>query len=214
MKTESDPGVDVAVSEGRRERNKREKLERIIDAARHLFHAQGYDNTTTQKIADAAGIAAGTLFLYAKSKEDLLILVFRDEMTQLIEDTYRKIKKSDSLLKQTMRLFNGFIQYHGRDVAIARELIRELTFLSNEARIADMNNIANAIVGKLSYLVDNSKERGQLRAGVDTKLFARCLYSIYYQQLQTWLSGYASRRAFQKNLESMLALIIEDKSLF
>jgi ssDNA-specific exonuclease RecJ len=130
----------------------------------------------------------------------------------LIEDTYRKIKKSDSLLKQTMRLFNGFIQYHGRDVAIARELIRELTFLSNEARIADMNNIANAIVGKLSCLVDNAKERGKLRAGVDTKLFARCLYSIYYQQLQTWLSGYASRRTFQKNLESMLALIIEDKS--
>ena len=82
----------------------------------------------------------------------------------------------------------------------------------NPARTADINNIANAIVSRLSYLVDGAKERGQLRASLDTKLFARCLYSIYYQQLQTWLSGYVSRRVFQKNLESMLALLIEDKS--
>jgi hypothetical protein len=75
-----------------------------------------------------------------------------------------------------------------------------------------MNNIANAIISKLSCLVDSAKERGHFRASVDTKLFARCLYSIYYQQLQTWLSGYVSRRVFQKNLEAMLALIIEDKS--
>ena len=200
------------VSEGRRERNKREKLERIVDASRHLFHTQGYANTTTQQIATAAGIAAGTLFLYVKSKEDLLVLVFREEMGQLIEDTYGKIKKSDSLLKQTMRLFNGFIEYHARDVAISRELIRELTFLSNEARVADINNIAGAITSKLSFFVDRAKERGKLSEGVDSSLFAQCLFSIYYQQLQNWLSGYVSRRVFQRNLESMLALIIEGKT--
>jgi AcrR family transcriptional regulator len=59
--------------ESRRERNKRDKLARIVAAARALFQTQGYDKTTTQQIARAAEIASGTLFLYAKSKEDLLL---------------------------------------------------------------------------------------------------------------------------------------------
>ena len=60
---------------GRRERNKQEKLERIIAAARELFDEHGVDAVTTQQIADKADIGTGTLFLYAKSKSELLLLV-------------------------------------------------------------------------------------------------------------------------------------------
>ena len=67
---------------GRRERNKQEKLARIVGAARALFRDQGFTETTTQQIAEAADIGAGTLFLYARSKEDLLVMVFRDEMIE------------------------------------------------------------------------------------------------------------------------------------
>src|SRR5438270_7531666 len=60
---------------GRRERNKQEKLERITAAARELFAEHGVDEVTTQQIADRADIGTGTLFLYAKSKGELLLLV-------------------------------------------------------------------------------------------------------------------------------------------
>src|SRR5690349_16076844 len=60
---------------GRRERNKQQKLERITAAARELFAERGVDEVTTQEIADHADIGAGTLFLYAKSKGELLLLV-------------------------------------------------------------------------------------------------------------------------------------------
>ena len=62
----------------RREQNKREKRGRIIAASRALFAHKGFDATTTQEIAEAAQIGIGTLFLYAKTKEDLLIQVFHD----------------------------------------------------------------------------------------------------------------------------------------
>jgi len=58
----------------RREQNKAEKRGRIIAAARALFAHKGFEATTTLEIAEAAGVAAGTLFLYAKTKDDLLIL--------------------------------------------------------------------------------------------------------------------------------------------
>ncbi|MFM9442154.1 TetR/AcrR family transcriptional regulator [Streptomyces acidiscabies] len=55
-------------SVGRRERNKQEKLDRIVAAARELFAERGVDEVTTQQIADKADIGTGTLFLYAKTK--------------------------------------------------------------------------------------------------------------------------------------------------
>jgi TetR/AcrR family transcriptional regulator len=60
---------------GRRERNKEEKRERIVAAASQLFSNQSLDEVTTQQIANAAGIGEGTLFLYAKNKGELLLMV-------------------------------------------------------------------------------------------------------------------------------------------
>ena len=60
---------------GRRERNKQDKLERITAAARELFTEHGVDDVTTQQIAEKADIGTGTLFLYAKTKGELLLLV-------------------------------------------------------------------------------------------------------------------------------------------
>jgi TetR/AcrR family transcriptional regulator len=59
---------------GRRERNKQEKLERITSVARELFAQKGISEVTTQEVAQRADIAAGTLFLYAKTKGELLLL--------------------------------------------------------------------------------------------------------------------------------------------
>ena len=60
---------------GRRERNKQQKLERITAAASELFAEHGIEDVTTQQIADKADIGTGTLFLYAKTKGELLLLV-------------------------------------------------------------------------------------------------------------------------------------------
>ncbi|MFH1502541.1 MAG: TetR/AcrR family transcriptional regulator [Candidatus Eisenbacteria bacterium] len=55
--------------------NKREK---IISAAAKFFGDKGYHNTTTAEIADAAGVAAGTIYIYFRSKEELLVAVFEE----------------------------------------------------------------------------------------------------------------------------------------
>ncbi|HZU35991.1 MAG TPA: helix-turn-helix domain-containing protein [Gemmataceae bacterium] len=46
--------------------------QRILEAARQLFAAKGFEASTTRDIADAAGIASGTLFNYFTTKEALL----------------------------------------------------------------------------------------------------------------------------------------------
>jgi AcrR family transcriptional regulator len=195
--------------EGRRERNKREKRDRIVAVSRELFQKQGFSNTTVQQISEGAQVAAGTLFLYAKSKEELLILVFRDEMLELVEMAYSAIDQDASFLEQVSALFKRFIAYHARDVAIARELIREITFLTNRDRASDLIAITQAIVKKLAALTDRAAVRGELDPNIDRMLFANCLFSIYYQQLQMWLSGYVTRKQFERSLAGMLAQMVD-----
>lgn len=75
----STPPGDLHVS--RRERNKRDKQKRILDAASALFGAHGYSAVTTEQIAESADIGTGTLFRYFPTKADLLVAV----MNRLLE---------------------------------------------------------------------------------------------------------------------------------
>lgn len=193
--------------ESRRERNKRDKLARIVAAARALFQTQGYDKTTTQQIARAAEIASGTLFLYAKSKEDLLLLVFNDEMRELIERVYAELPDDDDVVEAAMGLFKGFIDYHEQDVDIARALIRELTFVSNPERSDEVRATVTAIRAKLGSIVTRGIERGQLSTEVDVRMLSNIMFALYYQQLQAWLGGGTPREKMERRLMSMLHFV-------
>lgn len=93
---------------GRRERNKAEKQARIVAAARHLFHTQGFAETTTLQIAETADIGTGTLFLYARSKEALLVLVFKDEMMEVALDSFTKSPPRARSPSRRSRCSNGW----------------------------------------------------------------------------------------------------------
>ena len=67
--------------QAREQRN--DKRARILDAAVKVFAERGYFSSTVAEIARAAGVADGTIYLYFKSKDDLLLRLFDEKMTQL-----------------------------------------------------------------------------------------------------------------------------------
>lgn len=71
---------------GRRERAKQDKRERIMAAARELFAEHGIGGVTTQQVADRADVAIGTLYLYAATKAELLIMVQNEKFAAAIDD--------------------------------------------------------------------------------------------------------------------------------
>ena len=71
---------------GRRERAKEDKQRRIEEAARVLFAERGVGGVTTQQIADRADVAIGTLYLYAATKAELLIMVQNRKFGAAIDD--------------------------------------------------------------------------------------------------------------------------------
>jgi AcrR family transcriptional regulator len=69
---------------GRRAQNKQAIRKRIVTAALNLFQTKGFEATTTKAIARKAGIAEGTVFNYFKTKEDIALHFFEQEVDQAI----------------------------------------------------------------------------------------------------------------------------------
>ena len=194
---------------GRRERNKQEKLDRILAAARDLFAAKGFSETTTQEIADRADIGTGTLFLYAKTKEDLLVMVFGDEMKETSLSAFRKVSPDAPLIDQLMQVFNSMIAYHNRDLPLARALIREVTILTRPERREDLRSLMRVIYAGIADLLSAVQRKERLRDDVDLMLAAENFFAVYYLSLLGWLSGQTTKQAFVKRLRVKLALAID-----
>ena len=73
----------------RRDRNMDAKRARIFAAAHDLLQTHGYAGMTTQQVSDRADVAAGTLFRYAATKADLLLMVYNERFREAITEGRR-----------------------------------------------------------------------------------------------------------------------------
>lgn len=189
---------------GRRERNKLEKRARIVAAARQLFQSQGFAETTTQQIAAAADIGTGTLFLYAKSKEDLLVMVFKDEMLETALSIYASLPSGAAPTDQLMAVFNRMADYHARDAELSRVLLKELVIPSSPERISEIAELMDAIFDGLTDII----ARGSASQTGHAALIARSAFALYYFALIGWLGSGFDRTWSMRVLRDQIALLM------
>lgn len=199
----------MAAPLGRREQNKLEKRGRIIAAARALFSHKGFESTTTKEVAEAAGVASGTVFTYASTKEDLLILVFHDEMLDVVERAYSAAWRLDGLLPQAMTFFATLVAYHERDLPLAHALMRQLGYVGSEDQRSLVAELMTNLLGRLAQLVDAAKTTGEVRGSCPALPGGRSLFAIYYYHLGRLLSGYIDRPRFDNALRTDLGLVLD-----
>lgn len=113
---------------GRRERNKLEKLDRITAAASELFSEHGVDEVTTQQIADKADIGTGTLFLYAKTKGELLLLVQNSSYADALERGRAAASKTPDVLDAVMAIVRPVVECNRTQIDNGRTYLREMIF--------------------------------------------------------------------------------------
>lgn len=113
---------------GRRERNKQLKLERIMAAATELFAERGVDDVTTQEIADKADIGAGTLFLYAKTKGELLLLVQNSTYAEALVRGKQAAEAVTDPLDAVMAIVRPVVECNRKQVDNGRTYLREMIF--------------------------------------------------------------------------------------
>ena len=205
LRKKSGPPVVATPLVGRRERNKQEKLARIVRAARRLFAEKGFAATTTREIADQADVASGTLFLYCKTKEELLVLIFREEVGQVIDEAFATVRDTQPLLDQLLHVFNAVIAHHNHDKGLARIFVKELPFVDEPLR-EDMGTFMTHWYERLAGLIERTQRRGELRTDVPALLLARNCFVLFFAQLRQWLGGRVPRDKLTERLQQSLEL--------
>lgn len=115
-------------SSGRREQNKLDKLERITSAAQILFAEKGANEVTTAEVAARANVAAGTLFLYASTKGELLLLAQNASYRQAHKEGVQAAKTHMDCVPAIISLLEPIIRCNREHVENGRTYLQEVVF--------------------------------------------------------------------------------------
>jgi TetR/AcrR family transcriptional regulator, cholesterol catabolism regulator len=191
--------------EGLRARHKRDKRERLRNAAWELFTDVGFESATTRAIAERAGVAAGTLFLYAKDKPDLLFLVFEHRLAETVDLGFETLPRDAMLVDQLIHVFSLLFAMYDKNQEVARHFIKELpgSVGPNAQRV---NELTFVFLGRMAGLIEDAQKRGEVRLDALPLLAGQAIFSLYYMALLSFLTGFSTR---QDSVETMLRPSLE-----
>jgi TetR/AcrR family transcriptional regulator len=162
---------------GRRERNKQQKLDRITAAARELFTEYGVDEVTTQQVADKADVGTGTLFLYAKTKAELLLLVHNMKYGEALDRGIRDAERAPGVLDGVMAIIRPIIECNRIQIENGRTYLKEIVFGDPaEPHHAE----ALALTARTEAAIADILRRGEHLAARDPAKLARIISSIMF----------------------------------
>jgi len=170
---------------GRRERNKQAKLERIMTAASELFAEHGVDEVTTQQIADKADIGTGTLFLYAKTKGELLLLVQNTQYAAALERGRAAAETIPDVLDAVLSIVQPIVECNRSQVENGRSYLREMVFGDPEE---PRHGEALAIVAQTEEAIAAVLRRDKQVGEGDAATLARVLSGVMFLSMAASLN--------------------------
>lgn len=124
----------AAHGEDRRQQSMRFKRERIFSVAAELFAERGYAAVTTQEVSRRAGIAEGTLFRYAASKGELLLMVYNARLQGSIHEGVERAADIADVAEAVFETVRPLVERAALDPENATAYQRELLFGASAER--------------------------------------------------------------------------------
>lgn len=205
--TQGSPRVLATI--GRRARNKADKQQRIFEAASALFTGQGYSSVTTQMVADQADVGTGTLFRYATSKAELLMMVMNEQIRLDTCEGIAAASSSDSptdailaLLAPQLRLCLAFPEntaVYQREILFGTERGQYRT--EALARITELEDAIGDILTRFA-------RTRRVRHGVDLRGAARTTFSTMHMELIRVSLGREDTQTLSATLRSHVDVLL------
>jgi AcrR family transcriptional regulator len=190
---------------GRRERNKQAKLERITTAASQLFAEHGVDEVTTQQIADKADIGTGTLFLYAKTKGELLLLVQNTKYAAALERGRAAAETIPGVLDAVLSIVQPIVECNRAQIENGRTYLREMVFGDpEEPRHAE----ALAIVARTEEAVAAVLRRDERIKDSDAANLARVVSGVMFLSTAMSLNVTWSVEEIMRDIRRQLSALL------
>lgn len=163
-----------------------DKREAILRAAIKVFAGKGFFNSKVADIAKEAGIADGTVYLYFKSKDEILHSIFDRAMAEFIEEGKKELAKLDSVEEKLRKIAELHLEKLGtdRDMAIVFQVeLRGSTKFMQEfsgGGFADYLEIIRETIAE-------GQKTGVFRKDLKPIVAAKILYGALDEMVTNWI---------------------------
>jgi TetR/AcrR family transcriptional regulator, fatty acid metabolism regulator protein len=166
----------------------KDKRRRILDAAVQVFSRNGFFNSKVAHVAREAGVADGTIYLYFKNKEDLLIQVFIDTM----ETALAKQEAALEGISDPVEKLQSFIHVHFDVVKetpnLAEVLTVELRQSAKFMRGSDLR-LFGQYLGVIARIIEEGQEAGVFSRLVSSRSGARAVFGALDELQLEWATS-------------------------
>lgn len=172
-------------SPDRSDRNGGDKRGRILAAAERIFARHGFFAARVSEIAKEAGVADGTIYLYFKSKDDLLISLFESRMKQ-VNDQLRTAIADLSPIDQLHAIIRAYLRMVSEEPSAVEVLTIELRQSNKFMKEYENPQFAD-FLRMLGGIIANGQLAGELDATIPSHIAARMIFGILDELALAWV---------------------------
>lgn len=187
---------------GRRERAKADKRARIIAAASALLDSEGYDRMTMAQVANDADVAAGTVFQYAATKAELLMLVTAERWDATLPELLGSAGRARTPETAIRRLLSPLSESATQEPEISMAVARELLF----GAPGEHRTTVVALVAQLEDAIADVLREYGARSRADAG--ARLIVSGGLLELNRTRTGLASPTSIDPRLRDLVEIVV------
>jgi TetR/AcrR family fatty acid metabolism transcriptional regulator len=165
-----------------------DKPQQIIEAAVRVFARKGYYNSRVSDIAREAGVAAGTIYLYFKTKDDILVTLFREKMAEFVGALRKAIVDEPDAASKVRRLVALHFRMLEENPELAEVVQVELRQGQKFFRGASSQEIG-AYFALIGSVLEEGVAEGRFRSGLPVKVATKMLFGAMDQMATSWVLG-------------------------
>ncbi|WP_026701447.1 TetR/AcrR family transcriptional regulator [Salibacterium aidingense] len=162
------------------------KYNQIIDAAVRVIAHNGYHQAQVSKIAKEAGVADGTIYLYFKNKEDILISLFEVKMGDFIEQIRARLTEASTIEEQLKLL----VKMHLKQLAANKELavVTQLELRQSNYELRQkINEVLRDYLSVMENLLTRGKEQHVFSPELNEKLARQMIFGTLDEVATNWV---------------------------
>jgi TetR/AcrR family fatty acid metabolism transcriptional regulator len=167
-------------------RKNSDKYHRILDAAIKVFADQGFHQSTVSQVAREAKVADGTIYLYFKNKDDILVQFYQYKTKQIFERFREEVEKADSALEKLKRLIRCHLTEFQKDrnMAIVYQAETHQNRRIGSELLREMSKMYRDII---SEVVELGQEEGSIRRDLYMGLVKRFVNGAVDEVINSWI---------------------------
>ena len=165
---------------------KNHKYHQILEAAVKVFARQGFHQSTVAQIAKEAGVADGTIYLYFKNKNDILVQFFSYRAKQVFVSFREAVDGSETSADKLRNLVRRHLAefQRDRDGAVVYQVETHQNSRLAEAQIREMSKLYRDLI---SEIIEQGQQEGAIRKDLYLGLVKRFIIGAVDEVINTWL---------------------------